>query len=79
MNEIKQLREQLDDFVADADVVCLDDEAWYERLWTLLDPVIDARIERTQQAVDKIVQPSLTGLLQFLNEPYRDPETGEIR
>lgn len=78
MSEIRRLREAVND-LADISTAELDDEAWYERLWTLLDPVIDARIERTQQAVDKIVQPSLTGLLQFLNEPYRDPETGEIR
>jgi hypothetical protein len=40
---IKNFRAQLDDFVADEDVVWLDDEAWWERLGDLLDVVYAAR------------------------------------
>lgn len=45
MSEIRRLREAVND-LADVSTAELDDEAWYDRLWQLLDPVIDARAER---------------------------------
>lgn len=50
MSDVGKLRAQLDDFVADEAVVRLGDEAWYDRLWELLDPVIDAQAKRSLAA-----------------------------
>lgn len=69
MSDIGKLRALLDDFVADEDVVRLDDEAWYERLWKLLDPVIDARIERSQQAVDAMLDKKLPDWAKNVHRP----------
>jgi hypothetical protein len=45
--EIPEFRRRLDNFVRDVDVMRLDDESWYDRIWReLLDPVLDARVER---------------------------------
>lgn len=45
--EIPELRRRLDDFVADKNVVQLDDEAWWEQFMsTLVDPALDTRVDR---------------------------------
>lgn len=45
MSEIRKLREAVND-LADISTAELGDEAWYDKLWELLDPVIDARAEK---------------------------------
>lgn len=42
VSDIRKLRDAVND-LADVSTAELDDEAWYNRLWELLDPVIDAR------------------------------------
>lgn len=42
MSELRKLREAVYDLATAEDEV-LTDEQWYDRLWKLLDPVIDAR------------------------------------
>lgn len=56
---IARLRTQLDDFVADADVVSLDDEAWWERLGDLLDVVYAARALARREAREAVRCPAL--------------------
>lgn len=47
VSELRKLREAIYDLATDDELGDeLSDEAWYNRLWTLLDPVIDARAER---------------------------------
>lgn len=65
MSEIKKLREAVYDLATDEDLV-LDDEEWYNKLWELLDPVIDARAAR-----------SLAAVPTHDAGEYRDPETGQ--
>lgn len=50
-----KFRDQLDDFVADADVVRLDDDAWWERFGELLDVVL-AATAREKRAARQAVQ-----------------------
>lgn len=45
MSDIRKLREAVN-ALADISTAELGDEAWYDKLWELLDPVIDARAER---------------------------------
>jgi len=66
----------------------MDDEAWYDRLWTLLDPVIDARAERQwNAAAGPPVQLPPHRTIQGIRDrhitvhdagEYRDPDTGEV-
>jgi len=51
MDELRKLRASVYNLSA-RDWIKLTDEEWYEELWKLLDPVVDARIERSQQALD---------------------------
>lgn len=69
MSELRKLREAVYDLATSDDEVHTDEE-WYERLWELLDPVIDARAER-QLAATRVSEPSETGLLRFLDEEGR--------
>lgn len=46
MSELRKLREAIFDLATSAADAHLDDEAWYDRLWELLDPVVDVRAHR---------------------------------
>lgn len=46
MSDVRKLREAVYDLATDDDTAELGDEAWYDKLWELLDPVIDARAEK---------------------------------
>lgn len=77
MSELRKLREAVYDLATDEDEV-LTDEAWYERLWELLDPVIDARAER-QLAVALNAWRDLDDVPTHDAGEYRDPSTGETQ
>ena len=65
-DELSDLRLAVRNLSLDADEAGMDDEAWYDRLWILLDPVIDARAYR-----------ALAIHTHDAGE-YRDPSTGEV-
>jgi hypothetical protein len=44
-DELRRLREQVAALASEPEAVSLDDETWYDRLWELLEPVIDSRAE----------------------------------
>src|SRR6187431_250641 len=46
-DELRKLREQVAALGSEPETAELSDEAWYDRLWELLDPVIDARAYRS--------------------------------
>lgn len=72
MSELRKLREAIND-LADVSTAELDDEAWYDRLWELLEPVIDARSELALAGIKESLLP-----LHDAGE-YRDPSTGETQ
>lgn len=69
MSDIKKLRQQLHSLTTYEDFTRLDDEAWYTMLWNVLDPVIDARIERQQQAVDALLDEKLPDWAKNVHRP----------
>jgi hypothetical protein len=56
---VRKFRTELDDFVVDADVVQLDDDAWWERFGELLDDVLAAKAH-AKRAARQAVQCSIT-------------------
>ena len=76
MSELRKLRAAVAALALEPETAELGDEQWYDRLWELLDPVIDARAS-AQLTESAVTNPSSTGLLQFLDAPYRGPETGQ--
>lgn len=73
MSDVRKLREAIYDLATDDDTAEIGDEAWYDKLWELLDPVIDARVERqlTPTPDPEPVHTHNAG-------EYRDPETGDV-
>lgn len=65
MSELRKLREAVYNLATDEDEV-LTDEVWYDQLWELLDPVIDARAER-----------QLAAAVNTVADETRDPATGQ--
>lgn len=65
-DELSVLRRAVQDLATDP--VCRTDEEWYDELWVLLDPVIDARAERQLAAAKDLTQVSPTSLLRFIDE-----------
>lgn len=65
VSELRKLRDAVYDLATD-DGEVLDDEAWYDRLWELLDPVVDARAHRALDAPTHDAG------------EYRDPDTGGV-
>lgn len=80
MSELRKLREAVYDLATDEDEV-LTDEAWYERLWELLDPVIDARAHRAlgtdvQPATQWVGSSTTTPLPHVDTSEFEDPDNG---
>ena len=46
MDELRKLREAIAALGSEPETAELGDEQWYDRMWELLEPVIDARAER---------------------------------
>lgn len=86
-DELRALREAVRDLATD-DAEVLGDEAWYDRLWELLEPVVDARAERQWNAAagpPAQLPPHRT--IHGIRDrhitvhdagEYRDPATGEV-
>lgn len=55
MSETRRLRDAVN-ALADVSTAELGDEAWYDKLWELLDPVIDARAERQLAAQARVAE-----------------------
>lgn len=68
-DELRKLREAVYDLATDGTEV-LDDEAWYDRLWELLEPVTDARSELVLRGLTKDVDAAVN----TVNDPVRDAE-----
>lgn len=47
MSELRVLREAVAALASEPETAELGDEEWYDHLWALLEPVIDARAERS--------------------------------
>lgn len=87
-DELSDLRLAVRNLSLDADEAGMDDEAWYDRLWMLLEPVIDARAERQwNAAAGPPVQLPPHRTIQGIRDrhitvhdagEYRDPDTGEV-
>lgn len=67
MNELRKLRDAVWGLMNDGYGRGLSDEEWYDRLWKLLDPVIDARAGQ-----------ALADVPTHDAGEYRDPSTGEM-
>lgn len=77
-DELRKLRDQVYDLAIDEDPI-LTDEEWYEELWKLLDPVIDARAHRATEALPTAadVNRTLVEYQRAKQEKWRS-EQGEI-
>lgn len=69
MSDLGKLRERIRALALDADEAGLDDEDWYDRLWELLEPVIDARAELAHRGLAQAAQPSWLDDVQRLKFP----------